>query len=130
MQFYQTYYMIQNVPILAVDDGPKPSDIDLKESSVDDITDTTTPLLPAENDCIVIDNQVAIETQTDSDISYNQDISHNTSSIDEDIVIRNVQVEGTLSDSPSVRHATQSRRDILFPMRDQKSLEEIKQVIY
>ncbi|XP_065912570.1 uncharacterized protein [Dysidea avara] len=127
---------LKNVQDLCVDvgDEPKPAEIDLKETSIDDSNDDMTmghgdtllcrplhtplPHVP-ENDCVIIDNQVAIETQ--------EDVSHNNTASDEDdSVIKNKQFEGS---HPDNGHYSQSaaHRDILFPMRDQKSLEEIKQ---
>jgi len=108
----------------------EPAEIDLKESSVDDNhgdilvpTSLHTPV-PHENDCVVIDNQVAIETQEDNHNSHN-----NTSNEHDDCVIKNKQFEGSGS-SNNEDDSQAAHKDILFPMRDQKSLEEIKQVIY
>ena len=107
------------------DDECKPEEIELKESSIDDklvSTPVHTPV-PHDNDCVVIDNHVAIETQED----INHDVSHNND--EDDSVIKNQQFEGSHS-SNSVHDIQAAHRDILFPMRDQKSLEEIKQVIH
>lgn len=107
----------------------KPEEIELKESSIDDNPDdklVSTPVhtpVPHGNDCVIIDNHVAIETQEDT----NRDVSHNND--EDDSVIKNQQFEGSHS-SNSVHDIQAARRDILFPMRDQKSLEEIKQVIH
>lgn len=126
----------------------------LKESSVDDNIRDTISLLPTAlasplHDCVVLDNQVAMEMQgpfTDSHNKHKQQnetsfVTHgNIAECDGCSVITNKQPEpdnnsslpnlGSVNskpDEPGYKPLA-NQRDVLFPMRDQRSILEIKQV--
>lgn len=124
-------------------------DVCLKESSVDDSAVMEDDILPHASsltspvhNCIVIGNQVTMEMQEPLNKIYDspdqdetQFVSSDTSNEpDECCVIPNEQCHGRLNHKPSGLQPVHSKsdeppnRDILFPMRDQKSLLEIKQV--
>ena len=128
-------------------------DQQLKETSVDDVVDTVSPLhsvamltSPAHN-CVVLDNQVAMEMQEPLSNSHNKYKEQNETAFvthgndtDECNVITNKQCVPDYKPPSSTSQPVNSEpneprykppaghRDILFPMRDQKSLLEIKKV--
>lgn len=120
----------------------------LKETNIDDnVVDDTYlhPIVLASpvHDCAVLGNQVAMEMQEPINTSHNKRdeleetaFVANGNNTDPSSVITNKQCKpdykppsptNSKSDEPRYKPPS-SQRDALFPMRDQKSLLEIKQV--
>lgn len=118
----------------------------IKESSIDDVVDDSVPYLHPTilnspvHDCVVVGNQAAIEMQESLTTSHKDDEQNETTFVTngnntqaDSSVITNEHCEPDYKPpSQPVTNGSKYKplisQDILFPMRDQKSLLEIKQV--